>query len=88
MLKVNNKDTRTTPMGHSSVFNVNFEHISHLVSIVSFEQVNAGSKISPTGLALNAFLAKDPILYPLKIPENRFASVLGGYKMRTLAKNR
>ena len=35
MFKVNNKDTRT----------VNFEHISHLVSsvsIVNFEQVNAG----------------------------------------------
>ena len=42
MFKVNNKDTRTTPMG---VF-VNFEHISHLVlasiSIDKIEQVNAG----------------------------------------------
>ena len=40
MFKVNNKDTNTT-----GVFVVNFEHISHLcsrVSIVNFEQVNAG----------------------------------------------
>ena len=36
MLKVNNKDTRT------GVFIVNFEHISYLVSIVNFEQANAG----------------------------------------------
>ena len=36
MFKVSNKDTKTKP---------NFEHISHLysnVSIVNFEQVNAG----------------------------------------------
>ena len=104
MFKVSNRNTRArceicskltikTPerhqWGHSSVFIVNLEHISHLVSIVSFEQVNAGSKVSPIGLALNPFMAKDPILYPLKIPENLwFASVLRGYKMRTLARNR
>ena len=37
MFKVNNKDTKTTAMA--------FEHILHLsssVSIVNFEQVNAG----------------------------------------------
>ena len=36
MFKVNNKDTRTTP------FIVNLEHISHRVSFVNFEQINAG----------------------------------------------
>ena len=38
MFQVNNKDTRTTPTI------VNFEHNSHSssVSIVNFEQVNAG----------------------------------------------
>ena len=37
MFKVNNKDTRRTPI-------VNFEYISHLVlvSVIKFEQVNAG----------------------------------------------
>ena len=34
MLKVNNKDTRPTPMGRrSGVFIVNFEDISHLVLV-------------------------------------------------------
>ena len=45
MFKVNNKDTKTTPWRRFGVFIVNFEHISHLcsnVSIVNFEQVNAG----------------------------------------------
>ena len=40
MYKVNNKTTKTTNIEHFS-----FEHISHLcssVSIVNFEQVNAG----------------------------------------------
>ena len=37
MFKVNNKDTRMMQFG---VF-INFEHISHLVSIVNFEHVNA-----------------------------------------------
>ena len=40
MFKVNNKDTRTG----SGVFNVNFEHISHLVlsdCIANSEHVNA-----------------------------------------------
>ena len=43
MFKFNNKDTRTTPL-RFGVFNVNFEHISHLlfnVSIVNFEHVIA-----------------------------------------------
>ena len=57
MFKVNNKNTRTrceicskltikTPercqWRRSGVFIVNFEHISHLVSIVNFEHVIAG----------------------------------------------
>ena len=41
MFKVNIKDTRRH-WRHSGVFIVNFEHISHLVSIAEFEQVNAG----------------------------------------------
>ena len=36
MFKFNNKDIRTTR------FIINFEQILHLVSIVNFEQVNAG----------------------------------------------
>ena len=45
MFKVNNKDTKTTPWRRFGVFIVNFEHTSYLcssVSIVNFEQVNAG----------------------------------------------
>ena len=45
MFKVNNKDTKTTPMASFWCFIVNFEHISHLcssVSIVNFEHVIAG----------------------------------------------
>ena len=42
MFKVNIKDIGVTLMGCSGVFIINFEHISHLVSIVNFEQVNAG----------------------------------------------
>ena len=44
MFKVNNKDTTPRHWRHSGVFIVNFEHVSHLVlvvSIVNFEQVNA-----------------------------------------------
>ena len=35
MFKVNNKDTRTTPVARFGVFIINFEHISHLVSLSS-----------------------------------------------------
>ena len=45
MFKVNNKDTKATPMRHFGAFIVNLEHISHLcstVSVVNFEQVNGG----------------------------------------------
>ena len=45
MFKVNDKDTKMMPLRRFGVFIVNFEHISHLcssVSIVDFEQVNAG----------------------------------------------
>ena len=35
MFKVNNKDTRTTPVACFGVFIVNFDHISHLVSLSS-----------------------------------------------------
>ena len=50
MFKVNNEDTKTTQIlkrnwRRFGVFIVNFEHISHRcssVSIVNFEQVNAG----------------------------------------------
>ena len=43
MIKVNNKDIRTTSWRRSAVFIVNFKRFSHLnVSIVNFEQVNAG----------------------------------------------
>ena len=48
MFKVNNKATKTTPG-----FIVNFEHISHLcssVSIVNFEQINAGWVWSQYGI--------------------------------------
>ena len=44
MFKVNNRNTRTrcgSARRRSGVFIVNFEHISHLVLIVNFEQVNA-----------------------------------------------
>ena len=54
MSKVNNKDTRTTPMASfwclqwcpSGVFIVNFEHFTPCssVSIVNFEHVIAGGK--------------------------------------------
>ena len=40
MFKVNNKNTRTTPMGRSGVFIVNFEHISRLNLVFLF--LNAG----------------------------------------------
>ena len=49
MFKVNNKDTKTTPMTSSGVFIINFEHISQLcpsVSIVNFEHVIAGWVVS------------------------------------------
>ena len=61
MFKVNNRNNRTrcekwstltikAPQQHqwrrSGVFIVNFEHISHLVSIVNFEQVNASWEIT------------------------------------------
>ena len=37
---------------------------------------------------LSSFLANDPILYPLKTPENLwFSGVFRGYKMGTLARN-
>ena len=45
MFKVNNKDTKTTPMTSFGVFIVDFEHISHhcySVSVVNFEHVIAG----------------------------------------------
>ena len=57
MFKVNKRNTRTRceicskltikipeqrQCRGSGIFIVNFEHISHLVSIVNFEQVNAG----------------------------------------------
>ena len=45
MFKVNNEDTRTTPKVNNEDTIVNFEHVSHLfssVSIVNFDQVNAG----------------------------------------------
>ena len=48
MFKINNKDTKTTPLvgqwHRFDVFIGNFEYVSHLcssVSIVNFEQVNA-----------------------------------------------
>ena len=40
MFKVNNKDTRTTPMAFFSVLIVNFEHISHLVLVYLFLTLN------------------------------------------------
>ena len=61
IFKVNDKDTKTTPLALTiktpkrlhwrrfGVFIVNFEHISHFcssVSIVNFEQVNAGWTIT------------------------------------------
>ena len=33
IFKVNSADTRTTPAARSSVFIVNFEHVSHLVQL-------------------------------------------------------
>ena len=45
MFKVNNKDTKTTPMASLWCLYFNFEHISHLcsrVSIVNFVIVIAG----------------------------------------------
>ena len=33
MFKVNNKDTKTTPVRRSDVFISNFEHISHLAPV-------------------------------------------------------
>ena len=48
LFKVNNKDTRRTPLVPSGVFSITLEHISHFVlaycsvSIVNFEQVNTG----------------------------------------------
>ena len=43
MFKVNNKDTRTTPMASFSAFIVNFEHILQLcfsASVANFKQIN------------------------------------------------
>ena len=34
MFKVNNKDTRTTPVASFCVFIVNFEYISHLAPVI------------------------------------------------------
>ena len=45
MFKVNNKDTKRRHWRRFRVFIINFEHILHLcsiISIVKFEQVNAG----------------------------------------------
>ena len=58
MLKVNNKNTRTTPVTVSTYcsgnFSVNFEHILHLfyVSIVGFDQVN-NSWVKTSNLNVN-----------------------------------
>ena len=52
--------------------------------------LNDGSKERerPNNVAINPFLAKAPILYSLKTPENqRFSGVFRGHKMKTLAKN-
>ena len=52
MFKVNNRNNRTRCEKWSTLtingvfFIVNFEHISHLVSIVNFEQVNASWEIT------------------------------------------
>ena len=47
MFKVNNRDTRTTPWRHSNVFIVNVTYFTSCssVSIVTFEQVNAGWEV-------------------------------------------
>ena len=59
MFKVNNKDTKMTPMMSFCVFIVNFEHIWHLcssVSIVNFEYVIGGWDI------ISALILTVPIL--------------------------
>ena len=44
MFQVNKKDTRTTPVASFYVFIVNLEHFAPCssVSVVNFEQINAG----------------------------------------------
>ena len=52
MFKVKNNDTKQRHSRRFGVFILNFEHISHLcssVSIVSFEQVNAGWELICSG---------------------------------------
>ena len=59
MFKVNNKDTRTTPVASFWCFIVNFGHISHpssSVSIVNFKQVNAGWAADSIPLEFPEFL--------------------------------
>ena len=67
MFKVNNKDTRRTPI-------VNFEYISHLVlvSVIKFEQVNAGWDIESQ----------------MQTPELRFRFVNRQFELTALFKQR
>ena len=70
MFKVNNKDTRTTPMAYftpySSVSIVNFQHV-----IACWEQKceRERERERSNNVVINPFLANAPILYPLKITE-------------------
>ena len=47
MFKVNNKDTRATPMASSVVFIVNFEHISDFVLVFLLLTLNDSSYSIP-----------------------------------------
>ena len=53
MFRVNNKDTRTTPMRRSGVFIVNFEHVSPLVLMFLLLTL---SKLMPAVSAINSRL--------------------------------
>ena len=58
MFRVNNKDTRTTPMRRSGVFIVNFEHVSPLVLFLLLTLNKLMPAVSAINSRLNQFRAK------------------------------
>ena len=72
MLKINKRNIRTRCEICSSVFIVNFEHISHLffsVSIVNFEQVNPSWKETVVDVILMSLssISSIVVLSPLNV---------------------
>ena len=87
MLKVNNKDTRTMQMASFWRFYKLWTYFTpcYSVSIVNFEQVNAGWDVSyqkpiPCAVHINPFCANGLFSYPLITPNRRFCC-FQGYRM-------